>query len=229
MGRKSVKATPAKNVVAVEDKEEEVVVPPKTPAKSPKTRAQKAIAAGVTPAPKTPAPKTPAPKTPARAPKTPAAAKTPSKAPVKKVASVVVATIPSEDEEEDEEISVVKSVEASVIPPKKEEAEEEESDGEESEDEESDKLEEKSDEPEMEPKKAPGNIKKKKTGNHASPEVLASIQAAKDQAPHAIGALKKYFADKNEKSLFPDIDYAVNLAVSYKKPAVTTDQGKILM
>ncbi|CAP30449.2 Protein CBG11519 [Caenorhabditis briggsae] len=239
MGRKSTKGTPARQV-AVEEDAEEVVVPPKTPGKSPKTRAQKALATGAaTPAPKTPsraqktpavtetpAPKTPsrAAKSPARAVKTPSAAATPNrKTPTRATKAVAKTTakkvfeVPSDEEsEEDEELQVVKTVPPSIAVPKKEE--EKGSDVEEE-----DSSDDEEEEGAEELKKASTPKQEKKINAKEN----ASIQAAKDQAPQAISALKKYFADKNEKSLFPDIDYALNLTVTYKLPAVTTTQGKI--
>ncbi|EFO87691.1 hypothetical protein CRE_05616 [Caenorhabditis remanei] len=262
MGRKSIKATPAKTAV-VEEQTEEVAVPSKTPSKSPKTRAQKAEAAGIaTPTRKTPAREAKSPareaKSPARAARSPArVAKTPvQKTPKDKASAVktpvtkaqVFKTVPSSDEEEEEEeLLPVKTpkkaskVTAAKTPAKKTPVCEVPSSDEEEDDdelevvktvapsvevakkEEDDESEEESSDNEEELKNEPTSKMEKKV----SAEEHASIQAAKEQAPQAVSALKKYFADKNEKSLFPDIDYALNLCVTYKKPAVTTNQGKI--
>ncbi|KIH53153.1 hypothetical protein ANCDUO_16728, partial [Ancylostoma duodenale] len=43
----------------------------------------------------------------------------------------------------------------------------------------------------------------------------------------ALNALKKHFADRSGKSLFPDIDHAVGLADVYKTPPLTTDRARV--
>ncbi|KAL6742278.1 hypothetical protein Aduo_015443 [Ancylostoma duodenale] len=53
------------------------------------------------------------------------------------------------------------------------------------------------------------------------------VQEMKDQGRVALNALKKHFADRSGKSLFPDIDHAVGLAVVYKVPPLTTDRARV--
>ncbi|RCN35302.1 hypothetical protein ANCCAN_18844 [Ancylostoma caninum] len=58
-------------------------------------------------------------------------------------------------------------------------------------------------------------------------ESAKKIQEMKDQGRVALNALKKHFADRSGKSLFPDIDHAVGLAVVYKVPPLTTDRARV--
>ncbi|PIO63921.1 hypothetical protein TELCIR_14466 [Teladorsagia circumcincta] len=56
---------------------------------------------------------------------------------------------------------------------------------------------------------------------------LKRIQNMKDQGRLALSALKKQCAERSGKSLFPDIDQAIGIAVVYKKPPLTTERARV--
>ncbi|KAK6014415.1 hypothetical protein OSTOST_20200 [Ostertagia ostertagi] len=53
------------------------------------------------------------------------------------------------------------------------------------------------------------------------------VQNMKEQGRLALSALKKHCAERSGKSLFPDIDQAVGIAVVYKKPPLTTEKARV--
>ncbi|CAI4222648.1 unnamed protein product [Auanema sp. JU1783] len=52
------------------------------------------------------------------------------------------------------------------------------------------------------------------------------VQIIKDQSCSALAAMRKYLAQAGGKSLFPDIDHALQLMFVYKKPAMCTAQSR---
>ncbi|KAK6753215.1 hypothetical protein RB195_012670 [Necator americanus] len=58
-------------------------------------------------------------------------------------------------------------------------------------------------------------------------EHTKKIQDLKDQGRPALNALKKHLGDRSGKSLFPDIDHAVGLVVTYKVPALVTNKARV--
>ncbi|CAI5451518.1 unnamed protein product [Caenorhabditis angaria] len=176
---KVVPKTPAtKKVVKVIPDEPVEVIAPKTPAKTPKKTRSVPVDVVI-----------PETKTPAKTPKKTAAA---TKSPV------VL-------KDDDEEITVTKTIGEPTFA-KKEELKEEE---------------------DVKEILSSAGKKAAKVTTNENFDSAQRILDAQDQAPVALSALKKFFAEKNEKSLFPDIDYALNLVVSYKKPALVTERGQL--